>query len=62
MILVEKDAAIINTSIERFINNAIRLDAQQIGTTTQSFTAIIEQDMLSRLTDQISNEVLVNKI
>jgi len=52
LILVEKDVAIINTSIERFIHNVIRLGAQQVATTNQSFTAIIEQDMLSRLCDE----------
>ncbi len=57
-----KDVAIINKSIERFTANAIRLGAQQVRTVDQSFTDTIEQYMLSRLTDQIPNGVIVKEI
>ncbi|CAF5108955.1 unnamed protein product [Rotaria magnacalcarata] len=58
----EKDIMIFNKCIERFTANAISLGAQQVDEEDKSFTAILEQDMVNRLTETIPKGVVVKEI
>ncbi len=59
---IEKDVLIINQVIEKFIDNATRLGAQQLTTSNQLLTSLIEQDVQKILVAHILSDVIVKEM